>query len=590
MNNKRSGNIKALSRILKYLKPHTFSFLLSVVLTLMSVILTLLVPIVIGDTIDMIVGEGNVDFASVTSRLFAMALMTVGAAVLQWIVGVVNNRMTYGIVCKMRTDAFEHLQTLPVSYIDRHGTGPILSRIISDVDTFSDGLLMGFTQLCSGIFTIIGTLVLMMTINVWIALIVVILTPASMLLSKFIAGRTFRLFRAQAEARETQTSLSEEVITSERTVKAFMTEQRMIDRFEETNERLSKASVAAIFYSSLVNPSTRFLNGIIYAVVALTGSLVAIGGGITVGGVTCFLGYANQYTKPFNEISGVITEFQNALACAARISELLDEPSEAEVSVPTCVDDAGRLSGDVKFDNVSFSYDPSRSLIKNFNIGIKPGQKIAIVGPTGCGKTTLINLLMRFYDVNSGAIRMDGVDIRDIPRRELRRNYGMVLQDTWIKSATVAENIALGRPDASREEIIEAAGASHADKFIRRLPGGYDAVLGEDGGALSAGQKQLLSIARIMLCLPPVLILDEATSSIDIYTESKIQDSLDRLMRGRTSFVVAHRLTTVQNADMIIVMRDGHIEQVGTHDELVVRDGLYAKLYRSQFLRTERES
>ena len=579
---KSGGGLRTMGRIMRYLKPYLPVFVISAVLTLASVVLTLLVPIVIGDAVDMIVGRGAVDFAGVAGRLLVMAAMVVGSAVLQWIVGVINNRMTYGIVCRMRTDAFDHLQTLPVAYVDKNGTGAILSRIISDVDTFSDGLLMGFTQLCSGVMTIIGTLVLMMTINVWIALIVVILTPASMLISKFIAARTFRLFRSQAEAREAQTALSEEVITYEKTVKAFSMESRMEERFEETNERLRRASVSAIFYSSLVNPATRFLNGVIYAAVAMAGALTAIAGGITVGGITCFLGYANQYTKPFNEISGVITEFQNALACAARLAELLDTPSESDVSVIGV--DEFRADGGVKFEHVSFSYSPERSLIRDFCIDVRPGQKIAIVGPTGCGKTTLINLLMRFYDVDSGAISMDGRDIRDLSRRELRHNYGMVLQDTWIKSGTVAENIALGRPDATREEIIAAARAAHAEQFIRRLPGGFDAFLGEDGGSLSTGQKQLLSIARIMLCLPPVLILDEATSSIDIYTESKIQDSLDRLMRGRTGFVVAHRLTTVQNADTIIVMRDGHIMETGTHSELLHRGGLYSELYRSQFL------
>ena len=511
-------------------------------------------------------------------RMAVIIAVTVAA---QWLIGVLNNRMTFSIVKKIRRDAFAKLQKVPISYIDTRGHGATVSRVISDVDAFSDGLLMGLTQLFTGIVTIVGTLIFMLTLNVKIALIVVALTPISMVVSKFIASRTFRLFREQAEAREAQTSLAEEVITNAKTVKAFGMEDEMNEKFEVTNENLRKISVSAIFYSSLVNPSTRFVNGIIYAVVAFTGAL----SGISAGGLTCFLGYANQYTKPFNEISGVITEFQNALACAARIFELLDEAEETEnednatLTLP--------VKGDVVIENVNFSYTPDKPLIENFNVTVKAGQKVAIVGPTGCGKTTLINLLMRFYDANSGCIYIDGVSIYDISRQTLRENYGMVLQDTWMKKGSVAENIALGKSDATLDEIIAAAKAVRAHSFIKRLPNGYDTVIGDEDSSLSQGQRQLISIARVMLCSPSVLILDEATSSIDTRTEAKIQEAFDKLTENRTSFIVAHRLTTIKNADIILVMKDGNVIESGSHRELLEKGGFYSSLYESQFLKSE---
>ena len=568
-------------RVLRYLKHHSVLLMITLILSTVSVAFSLYLPILVGEAIDNIIGIGNVNMEAVLEIFVRMAVIIAVTVAAQWLIGVLNNRMTFSIVKKIRREAFAKLQKVPISYIATRGHGATVSRVISDVDAFSDGLLMGLTQLFTGIVTIVGTLIFMLTLDVKIALIVVALTPISMIVSKFIASRTFRLFREQAEAREAQTSLAEEVITNAKTVKAFGMEDEMNEKFEVTNENLRKISVSAIFYSSLVNPSTRFVNGIIYAVVAFTGAL----SGISAGGLTCFLGYANQYTKPFNEISGVITEFQNALACAARIFELLDESEETEnedkatLTLP--------VKGDVVIENVDFSYTPDKPLIENFNVTIKAGQKVAIVGPTGCGKTTLINLLMRFYDANRGCIYLDGVSIYDISRQTLRENYGMVLQDTWMKKGSVAENIALGKADATLDEIIAAAKAVRAHSFIKRLPNGYDTVIGDEDSSLSQGQRQLISIARVMLCSPSVLILDEATSSIDTRTEAKIQEAFDKLTENRTSFIVAHRLTTIKNADIILVMKDGNVIESGSHRELLEKGGFYSSLYESQFLKSE---
>ena len=574
------SNYSTFARVLRYLKHHSVLLAASLILSVVSVALSLYLPILVGDAIDKIVGQGNVNMDAVLAIFMRMTIMILITVAAQWLIGVLNNRMTFSIVKKIRRDAFSKLQRVPLAYIDRRGNGSTVSRVISDVDAFSDGLLMGLTQLFTGVLTILGTLVFMLTLDYKIALIVVVLTPASMIVSRFIASRTFSLFRKQAEAREEQTSLTEEVITNVKTVKAFAMEDEMNEKFEQTNEKLRKISVSAIFYSSLVNPSTRFVNGIIYAVVAFAGAM----SGISAGGLTCFLGYANQYTKPFNEISGVITEFQNALACAARIFELLDEAEETNNEDKASL--SSPVKGDVLIENVDFSYTPEKPLIKGFNVSIKAGQKVAIVGPTGCGKTTLINLLMRFYDALDGAIFLDGVNIYDVSRHSLRRNYGMVLQETWIKKATVAENISLGKPNAAIEEIISAAKAVHAHSFIKRLPKGYDTVIGDEGASLSQGQRQLISIARIMLCSPSVLILDEATSSIDTRTEAKIQEAFDKLTENRTSFIVAHRLTTIKNADAILVMKDGNVIETGNHEELLCRGGFYSSLYESQFLKS----
>ncbi|MBR4933883.1 MAG: ABC transporter ATP-binding protein [Clostridia bacterium] len=581
---KNKANKGTFARVLTYIKPQLFLVFLSLILSLVSVGLTIYVPMLIGQGIDLILGADNVDLDGVISILSSIAVWVAVTAIAQWFIGIVNNRLTFNVVRNIRVDAFRKIQGLPVSYIDSHGHGATVSRVIADVDTFSDGLLMGMTQLFSGLLTILGTLVFMLVLNYKITLMVVILTPGSILISKFIATRTFKLFREQAQAKEEQTSILEEVITAEKTVKAFGVEDRMIDKFDHANNRLTKVATGAVFYSSLVNPSTRFFNSVIYAAVVLTGAISAMSGGISVGMLTCFLGYVNQYTKPFNEISAVITEFQNALACADRIFALLDTPSEENMKDDESSTD---VRGKVEFKNVKFSYVPEKPLIDNFDLEVTPGQMVAIVGPTGCGKTTLINLLMRFYDVNGGSIKLDGVDIRNMSRHDLRRNYGMVLQDTWIKHATVAENIALGKPDATMDEIISAAKAVYAHSFIKRLPKGYDTVIGDNGAELSGGQKQLISIARVMLCLPPVLILDEATSSIDVRTEGKIQAAFDKLTHGRTSFIVAHRLTTVRNADVIIVMKDGHVVESGDHESLLKKGGLYSHLYESQFVHAE---
>lgn len=584
MTMKKTGTLK---RVLRYIRPHLGLVLITLVLSAVTVVLTLYVPIILGQAIDLITGKDSVDIKGVTEKISLIAILVVLTAVIQWVIGVINNKMTYSIVKNIRTDAFTKIQTLPVSYIDSTSHGALLNRVIADVDVFSDGLLMGFTQLFTGLMTIIGTLVFMLVLNVKIALIVIVLTPGSILISKFVASRTFKLFRKQAAAREVQTSVVEESITTAKTIKAFCAEEKIVEKFEKTNEELRKASVGAIFYSSLVNPSTRFLNGVIYALVALAGSFLVLppSRDISVGILVCFLGYANQYTKPFNEISGVIAEFQNALACASRIFELIDTPAESENCSVACFTNG--VKGKVEICDLSFSYVKDKPLIENFNITVEPGQMVAVVGPTGCGKTTLINLLMRFYEPNSGNIYLDGVDIHSISRKELRRNYGMVLQDTWIKKGTIAENIALGKPDATFDEIVSAAKQVHAHSFIKRLPNGYDTRVDNECATLSQGQRQLISIARVMLALPPVLILDEATSSIDIRTEGMIQTAFDKLTADRTSFVVAHRLSTVKNADLIIVMNNGQIVETGSHKELLDKKGFYNTIYESQFLHIE---
>lgn len=577
--------INNLRKVLKYIREYRILIFISIVLAAVTVALTLYVPILVGRAIDCIVGPGAVDFDKIAEILFKIGLTVAFTSVSQWLMNHINNKITYHVVEDVRKKAFRKIEVLPLSYIDAHPQGEIVSRIISDVDQFADGLLMGFSQLFTGIVTIAATLIFMLTINVQITFIVVILTPLSLFVADFIAKRTYSMFKLQSETRGEQTSLIDEMIGNAKIVQAFSYQEEALKRFDEINKRLEKHSLRAVFFSSLTNPCTRFINNLVYAAVALGGGLTVIGGNgegaMTVGGLSIFLSYANQYTKPFNEISGVITELQNALACAGRVLELIEEQPQ----IPDA-DDAIELdtaNGNVILENVAFSYLPERPLIRNFNLKVKPGQRVAIVGPTGCGKTTVINLLMRFYDVNSGSIKVEGIDVRDITRKSLRKNYGMVLQDTWLKSGTIRENITIGKPDASDEEIIAAAKAAHAHSFIKRLPNGYDAVIGENGGSLSQGQKQLISIARVMLCLPPMLILDEATSSIDTRTEIKIQEAFARLMQGRTSFIVAHRLSTVREADIILVMKDGNIIEQGTHEELLSQKGFYANLYNSQF-------
>lgn len=577
--------INNLRKVLKYIREYRILIFISIVLAAVTVALTLYVPILVGRAIDCIVGPGAVDFDKIAEILFKIGLTVAFTSVSQWLMNHINNKITYHVVEDVRKKAFRKIEVLPLSYIDAHPQGEIVSRIISDVDQFADGLLMGFSQLFTGIVTIAATLIFMLTINVQITFIVVILTPLSLFVADFIAKRTYSMFKLQSETRGEQTSLIDEMIGNAKIVQAFSYQEEALKRFDEINKRLEKHSLRAVFFSSLTNPCTRFINNLVYAAVALGGGLTVIGGNgegaMTVGGLSIFLSYANQYTKPFNEISGVITELQNALACAGRVLELIEEQPQ----IPDA-DDAIELdtaNGNVILENVAFSYVPERPLIRDFNLKVKSGQRVAIVGPTGCGKTTVINLLMRFYDVNSGNIKVEGIDVRDITRKSLRKNYGMVLQDTWLKSGTIRENITIGKPDASDEEIIAAAKAAHAHSFIKRLPNGYDAVIGENGGSLSQGQKQLISIARVMLCLPPMLILDEATSSIDTRTEIKIQEAFARLMQGRTSFIVAHRLSTVREADIILVMKDGNIIEQGTHEELLSQKGFYANLYNSQF-------
>ena len=578
---KRKGQEGTLKKVLHYIAAYRIWMALSILLAVVTVALTLYIPVLVGRAIDCIVGSGQVDFRTITGILIRIGVTAAVTAVLQWIMNTINNRVTYQVIRDVRNQAFQKIQILPLKYLDGHAYGGIVSRVIADVDQFADGLLMGFTQLFTGVITIAGTLVFMLTIHPGITLVVVVLTPVSLLVARFIAKQTYDMFKLQSETRAEQTALIDEMIGGQKVVQAFSYESDALERFDEVNGRLESCSLRATFFSSLTNPCTRFVNSIVYAGVALTGALAVISGGMTVGGLSAFLSYANQYTKPFNEISGVVTELQNALACAARIFELIEE----EPQTPDDEDAVTlrRAEGKVNLEQVDFSYDPGRPLIENLNLDVRPGQRIAIVGPTGCGKTTLINLLMRFYDVDSGSIRVEDCDIRRLKRKSLREHYGMVLQDTWLRTGTIRDNIRMGRSDASDEEVEEAAKASYAHSFIRRLPEGYDTVIGEDGGSLSQGQKQLLSIARVMLCHPSMLILDEATSSIDTRTELRIQDAFEKLMRGRTSFIVAHRLSTIRNADLILVMRDGKIVEQGNHRELLEKKGFYYNLYRSQF-------
>ena len=571
---------KTFFRVLRRIRPYSFFVILSILCGAVSVAAQLLVPIFCGDAIDYMLGIGRVDFEAVEKLIFSIALVTALSAAAQWVLAACNNRVTFCVSRDLRNEAMNKIQNLPLSYLDAHPSGDLVSRIIADVDTFADGLLMGFTQFFTGILTIFGTLGIMLFLNPGITAIVVLLTPLSLFVAGFIAKRTYKYFGKQAKVRGEQTALINEMVEGQKVVQAFGYEEKSMEAFDEVNERLRDVSVKAVFFSSLTNPSTRLVNNIVYAGVGLASAMIAISGGITIGELSIFLSYASQYAKPFNEISGVVTEMQNALACAARIFELVDVPDE----MPDKENAAEFQSqGQVSLSHVSFSYDPDKPLIEDLNLEVKPGQRIAIVGPTGCGKTTLINLLMRFYDVRQGSIKIDGTDIRDMTRHSLRQNFGMVLQDTWLKAGTIRENIAYGKPEASIEEVIEAAKAAHAHGFIRRLPKGYDTVISENGGNISQGQKQLLCIARVMLCLPPMLILDEATSNIDTRTEIRIQEAFARMMKGRTSFLVAHRLSTIREADVILVMKDGHILEKGTHESLMARHGFYEKLYNSQF-------
>ena len=569
-----------LTRVLHKIRPYSLFVVCSLIVAAVSVAAQLYIPILCGDAIDLMLGKGNVDFAGVGRIIVEVLVVAVVAAFAQWLLSVCNNRITFSVSRDLRNEALRKIQTLPLSYLDSHPSGDIVSRMVADVDTFADGLLMGFTQLFSGVLTILGTLLFMLSENVVITLVVVCITPLSLLVASFLAKRSYKYFQGQSSVRGEQTALVNEMIEGQKVVQAFGHEAESLDAFDEVNGRLQDVSLKAIFFSSMTNPATRFVNNIVYAGVGLVGALYAVRGGITIGQLSVFLNYANQYTKPFNEISGVVTELQNALACAARVFELLD----ADDQIPEAENAAVlQPDGHVQLEDVSFRYLPDRPLIEGLSLDVKPGQRIAIVGPTGCGMTTLINLLMRFYDVNGGAIKVSGTDIRSVTRASLRGSYGMVLQDTWLRAGTVRENIAYGKPDATLDEVVAAAKAAHADSFIRRLPDGYDTVIAEDGGNISQGQKQLLCIARVMLCLPPMLILDEATSSIDTRTEVRIQKALARMMQGRTSFIVAHRLSTIREADVILVMKDGHIVEQGNHDELLAAGGFYAKLYNSQF-------
>lgn len=577
----KKNNKETMKRVLKYIRKYTPALVLSLLLAGLTVLLTLYIPILTGNAVDLIIGKGQVDMAGIFAIMKKIAIAMIITAVGQWIMNTCNNYITYHVIRDIRTDAFAKLEILPLKYLDAHAYGDIVSRVIADVDTFADGLLMGFTQLFTGALTILCTLGFMLVTNVPITLVVVCITPVSFLVAKFIATKTYSMFKEQSETRGEQTSLIEEMIDNQKIVNTFSRGEAVKSKFGEINGRLQKCSLKAIFFSSITNPATRFVNSLVYAGVGAFGALVAIKGGISVGRLSCFLSYANQYTKPFNEISGVVTELQNAFVCAGRIFELIDE----EPQVPDAADARvlEEAQGNVDLKDVYFQYVPEKKLIQNFNLQVKPGQRVAIVGPTGCGKTTVINLLMRFYDVNSGSIKVDGTDIRDITRGSLRTNYGMVLQETWLRSGTIRDNICMGKPDATEEEIIRAAKASHAHGFIKRLPKGYDTVITEDGGSLSQGQKQLLCITRVMLCLPPMLILDEATSSIDTRTEIKIQNAFATMMEGRTSFIVAHRLSTIQSADVILVMKDGNIIEQGNHETLLAQGGFYANLYNSQF-------
>lgn len=578
---KKGKNNDTIKKVLKYIKKYRISVILSLFFAAVTVVLTLYLPILTGDAVDYMIGKGQVDFEKLAGLIGRMAVIICATGISQWIMNICNNKITYKVVKDIREDAFSKMEILPLKYLDAHAPGDIVSRIIADADQFADGLLMGFTQAFTGVLSIIGTLLFMLSINVWITLVVVIVTPLSFFVAGFISRRTYKMFQLQSAARGEQTSLIDEMVGSQKVVQAYSHEDAALEKFSEINGRLKKYSLDATFYSSITNPATRFVNNLVYAGVGIMGALFVLNGYLTVGGLSCFLGYANQYTKPFNEISGVITELQNALACAARVFELIEEepqvPDDKDAKAPDTV------KGEVVFDNVHFSYVPDKKLITGFNLHVKPGQRVAIVGPTGCGKTTVINLVMRFYDVGSGSIKVDGTDIRHMTRQSLRGNIGMVLQETWIKDGTIFDNIVIGKPDATKEEAIEAAKASHAHSFIKRLPDGYDTIVKEDGSNLSQGQKQLLCIARVMLCSPPMLILDEATSSIDTRTELKIQNAFAKLMEGRTSFIVAHRLSTIQNADIILVMKDGNIIEQGNHENLLKKGGFYANLYNSQF-------
>ena len=574
------SNFSTAKKVLNYIKKYWFMVGLSIILATVTVILTLYIPILTGDAVDLMLDKGLVDMPGILAILKKIAIAVLATAIAQWVMNTCNNYITYQVVKDIREDAFRHIHKLPLKYLDGHATGDIVSRVIADVDTFADGLLMGFTQFFTGVLTILGTLGFMLMTNVPITMVVVCITPVSFLVAKFIATKTHTMFQEQSKTRGEQTALIEEMVENQKVVKTFSREQAVKEQFEEINQRLQRCSLRAIFYSSITNPSTRFVNSLVYAGVGIFGAFIAIAGGISVGRLSCFLNYANQYTKPFNEISGVITELQNAFVCAARIFALIEE----EPQIPDA-EDAMVLTnpqGNVALHDVSFSYVPEKKLIEHFHLQVQPGQRVAIVGPTGCGKTTVINLLMRFYDVNSGSILVDEKDIRNITRGSLRTNYGMVLQETWLRAGTIRDNICMGKPDATQEEVICAAKASHAHSFIKRLPDGYDTVITEDGGSLSQGQKQLLCIARVMLCLPPMLILDEATSSIDTRTEIKIQNAFATMMKGRTSFIVAHRLSTIREADIILVMKDGNIIEQGNHKTLLAKGGFYAELYNSR--------
>ena len=576
-----AGQTQTLKKVLHYMKPYRFFLLLSVILAAITVASTLYLPLLIGKAVDCIVGKGNVNFDGLIAVLIKMAVMIGITALAQWIMNVCNNKLTYQIVRDIRNEAFEKIEVLPLKYIDGHANGEIVSRVIADVDQFADGLLMGFTQLFTGVITILGTIGFMLSVNVGITIVVLVVTPVSLFVASFIAKRTFSMFKAQSETRGEQTALIDEMIGNQKIVQAFGQEKDAIEKFDEINGRLQTCSLKAIFFSSITNPSTRFVNSLVYTGVGIFGALAAINGRLTVGQLSSFLSYANQYTKPFNEISGVVTELQNAIACAGRVFELIEEKSQVpEVENAVSLQ---HVDGKVELKDVAFSYVPEQKLIENFNLQVKPGERVAIVGPTGCGKTTVINLLMRFYDVNSGSISVEDVDIREMTRHSLRAGYGMVLQETWLRAGTIRDNITVGKPDATQEEIEAAAKACHAHSFIMRLPEGYDTVISEDGGSLSQGQKQLLCITRVMLCRPPMLILDEATSSIDTRTELKIQNAFAKLMEGRTSFIVAHRLSTIRSADVILVMKDGHIIEQGNHETLLAQNGFYATLYNSQY-------
>ena len=578
---KQKSQAATLKKVIRRLGRYRIFLVFSILLATVSVALTLYIPKLTGHAVDYVIGKGEVNFPGVIQVMIQIGVCTLITALAQWLMNVCNNKMTYQMVQDIRNEAFHKIEQLPLKYIDGHPYGDVVSRVIADVDQFSDGLLMGFTQLFTGIATIVGTFCFMLSVNVSITFVVVLITPVSFVVANFIAKRTFRMFRLQSEIRGEQTGLIDEMIGNQKVVQAFGRGEDVTERFDEVNKRLQEASLRATFFSSITNPATRFVNSLVYTGVGITGAFAVVRGAMSVGQLSSFLSYANQYTKPFNEISGVVTEFQNAIACAQRVFTLIDE--EPQIPEPEHAVHLTDIDGNVKVEDVSFSYLPGQHLIEDFNLEVKPGQRIAIVGPTGCGKTTLINLLMRFYDVNAGSIKVEDIDIREMTRKSLRAGYGMVLQETWLKSGTIRDNIAYGRPEATEEEIINAAKEAHAHSFIMRMPQGYDTVISEDGGNLSQGQKQLLCIARVMLCLPPMLILDEATSSIDTRTEIRVQKAFAKMMEGRTSFIVAHRLSTIREADMILVMRDGHIVEKGKHEELLAKNGFYAEIYNSQF-------